>query len=666
MNPLHVYNAIQRDPNLAFARDTLAHILSIFDTYGSANVSLCFNGGKDCTVLLHLLAAALAHRGVSTGLASIPVVYFKFEEELPELDVFLSDCCRLYRFPLLTVTGATMKDCVSSLLAQRPRTRAMFMGQRVGDPGSASLSLVSPSDPTWPPLDRVNSILHWSYQQVWTFLLSLRLPFCRLYELGYTSLGARALTVPNPLLLRAAVTAAFEEEEQGKYEHADAAEKASVQLAHGNSWGQAKVASGLAPAASASTPLSSSVSGPGTAGNALWCPLTYAAAFQQGVPPAPEPYCPSLAAAAAAAAAATASTAATSQASGVSASGSVSPRVSVSTTVPYLVDSCAYLFHYHTASEARRSVGAAAQQSRAHSHTHSHNGGHGGVGASHVAGGENQEVPPPDSSPNHGNAGADCTALDDSAVAAALAAAAAASAAAAPQQPADARGVVSVAAPPPTPFAHPLLRAVTPASVLWERSPALPAPEACAAAAAAAVGFTSAAAAASAAAREERRVESTGPSGETKGVEEREFEWLCGTYNGPPEPHMPQRLVQAQLNAETATLPAPARSPTAAAAAAAAAAAVTAAGRSPIGDRDRDHDDSAVVVSLASGGGTAVRARWPFAPAWVLRDATYERAGRLQRPKPAHVQSHTLVHSPVAITGGVAATVVTGGAKAEK
>ena len=74
------------------------------------------------------------------------------------------------------------------------------MGNRRTDPWSQELKPIDPSSEGWPQFMRVFPILDWDYCTVWKFLRLFNLPYCNLYDLGYTSLGEKKNSIPNPHL----------------------------------------------------------------------------------------------------------------------------------------------------------------------------------------------------------------------------------------------------------------------------------------------------------------------------------------------------------------------------------------------------------------------------------------------------------------------------------
>ena len=74
------------------------------------------------------------------------------------------------------------------------------MGNRRTDPWSNDLEPFCKSSPGWPDFTRILPVLDWSYGDVWKFLKEFNLPYCSLYDEGYTSLGEINNTIKNPHL----------------------------------------------------------------------------------------------------------------------------------------------------------------------------------------------------------------------------------------------------------------------------------------------------------------------------------------------------------------------------------------------------------------------------------------------------------------------------------
>lgn len=78
--------------------------------------------------------------------------------------------------------------------------KAMFTGTRRDDPNGRNQTVFCPTDASWPPLMRVNPILDLGYHDIWTLIRVYNLPYCAMYDRGFTSIGTTDDTTPNESL----------------------------------------------------------------------------------------------------------------------------------------------------------------------------------------------------------------------------------------------------------------------------------------------------------------------------------------------------------------------------------------------------------------------------------------------------------------------------------
>lgn len=166
-------------------------------------LSLSYNGGKDCLVLLILLLATLNRHLPTTATASFPrtlqCIYIVPPHPFPEVDTFVAHSSNAYSLTL-TRSPLAMRAALSAYLSTNPSLRAVFVGTRRTDPHGSSLSPFDETDGDWPRFMRVHPVLEWHYAEIWAFIRKLGIDYCGLYDQGYTSLGGTTDTLPNPAL----------------------------------------------------------------------------------------------------------------------------------------------------------------------------------------------------------------------------------------------------------------------------------------------------------------------------------------------------------------------------------------------------------------------------------------------------------------------------------
>ncbi|PLB33899.1 FAD synthase [Aspergillus candidus] len=209
---VHSFLSESHPPNSLLAttqhqtRTSLAIIKDALTRYQLPELSLSYNGGKDCLVLLILFLASLhPHPPASAGgLASIPAIYALPPDPFPDVEDFVRWSSEAYHLSIDKFTTdpptSTLRDAFDHYLALNPTIRAIFVGTRRTDPHGARLTHFDPTDSGWPDFVRIHPVIDWHYAQIWAFIRHLDLRYCPLYDQGYTSLGGTTDTLPNPKL----------------------------------------------------------------------------------------------------------------------------------------------------------------------------------------------------------------------------------------------------------------------------------------------------------------------------------------------------------------------------------------------------------------------------------------------------------------------------------
>lgn len=222
---------------------SLAVLSDALRLYGPDSVWSSYNGGKDASVLLHLQIAAHANHfrtlqqqrqqlqassktsdsAASSLQTCSPLaprcLYFSTSSppDFPSVLSLLHRTSSCYDLSMTVFHNVDFKLGLTALvydanpldasapargLDPPPRHLAFVLGTRSTDPNAAGQGVFSPSSSWLPPFLRVNPVLDWSYGQVWEFLRGFELPYCDLYDEGYTSLGRVGDTERNPELKR--------------------------------------------------------------------------------------------------------------------------------------------------------------------------------------------------------------------------------------------------------------------------------------------------------------------------------------------------------------------------------------------------------------------------------------------------------------------------------
>lgn len=191
-------------------KETVSIISKAIDRYGK-HLALCFNGGKDATVLLDLVLRVCEYKLQSSSKdilteierqeckLQIKTYYLDNSDDFEEITSFLHRSQDYWNIKLIKLPTSSLKDGLSDLI-ENYDTKAIFLGVRNSDLKSPLTNEFQPTTEGWPDAMRVMPILKWNYHEIWEYIEKMNIPYCSLYDQGYTSIGSKNDTFPNPNL----------------------------------------------------------------------------------------------------------------------------------------------------------------------------------------------------------------------------------------------------------------------------------------------------------------------------------------------------------------------------------------------------------------------------------------------------------------------------------
>ena len=184
--------------------------LTFLLTFRLKDIAISYNGGKDCLVMLVLILSAIyttffKDRELDRDLKchenhKLDSIYVSQELPFQELSDFIERSAKHYHLNQVVIRASLRDGFEQYLTSINPEIKCIIVGIRYTDPYGSLLKYEQMTDGNWPRFLRIHPILHWKYDEIWEFLLSSGLEYCKMYDDGYTSLGGSANTERNPYL----------------------------------------------------------------------------------------------------------------------------------------------------------------------------------------------------------------------------------------------------------------------------------------------------------------------------------------------------------------------------------------------------------------------------------------------------------------------------------
>ena len=181
-------------------------IKEAFEKYGE-KMSIFWTGGKDSTVLLHIVREMYPDK-------KFPTLFLDTGLDFKEVYDFIDRIIKMWRINLVTVKPSRkLEDEYKKQKTKKDRVtfasmmKIILLKQAVREHKSPALVIGIRWDEHKERIGekyfseredhvRIHPLLHWTEEDIWEYVHSKNVPYVSLYDLGYRSLGEKEFTHP--------------------------------------------------------------------------------------------------------------------------------------------------------------------------------------------------------------------------------------------------------------------------------------------------------------------------------------------------------------------------------------------------------------------------------------------------------------------------------------
>ncbi|XP_023718759.1 FAD synthase isoform X2 [Cryptotermes secundus] len=172
--------------NNPFCLTAVNVIKQCLQEYSPEEICVYFDGDIASNCVLHLYCALIQKEG---SIPRIQAVCIKEKQHLPELESFVVETITRYNINY-DVFEYQQKSSFLQLSTRQPPIKAVIIGNLSCEQQISDCKKLFEENTDYSNIRWIMPLINWDKNDVWNFIRALTLPYCTLYDQGYTTVGS--------------------------------------------------------------------------------------------------------------------------------------------------------------------------------------------------------------------------------------------------------------------------------------------------------------------------------------------------------------------------------------------------------------------------------------------------------------------------------------------